>query len=140
MEEMMTLRKNLYLFLCGICVLGMLSCGEGKYADAKKVTVKYLEAMEGFATAVEKAANPEAFVKAVDAFAEEMAALRPEMEAIEMKYPELADTTTPPSEMEDLAQRMNALSQRLVDAQRKLMQYATDPDVQRALQKLQSIK
>jgi hypothetical protein len=57
-----------------------------------------------------------------------------------MKYPELADTTTPPSEMEDLAQRMNALSQRLVDAQRKLMQYATDPDVQRALQKLQSIK
>lgn len=96
--------------------------------------------MEGFATAVEKANNSEAFVKAVDAFAEEMASLRPEMEAIEKKYPELADTATPPSEMEDLAQRMNVLSQRLIDAQRKLMQNATDPDVQRALQKLQNIK
>ncbi len=48
--------------------------------------------------------------------------------------------TTPPSAMEDLAQRMDALSQRMVAAQTKLMQYSTNPDVQRALQKLQNIK
>ena len=50
MEELMSVRKALYLFMCGMCVMGLVNCGEGKYADAKKVTVKYLDAMEGFAS------------------------------------------------------------------------------------------
>ena len=128
------------LFICGMCVLGMMSCGEGKYADAKKVTVKYLDAMEKFASAVEKASNPEALVSAVDEFDVEMNELRPEMEAIERKHPELTGAETPPAEMEDLAHRMNTVSQRLIAAQRKLMQFSSDPQVQQALQKLQNIK
>ena len=128
------------LLICGMCVIGMMSCGEGKYADAKAVTVKYLDSMEKFASAVEKANNPEALVRAVDEFSVEMEELRPEMEVVERKYPELTNTESPPAEMEDLAHRMNTLSQRLIAAQRKLMQYSSDPDVQKALQKLQNIK
>jgi hypothetical protein len=70
----------------------------------------------------------------------EMKELRPEMEAIERQYPELTCTETPPAEMEDLAHRMSTISQRLIAAQRKLMQYSSNPDVQQALQKLQNIK
>ena len=136
----MSLKNALFLIVCAVCVLGMMSCGEGKYADAKKVTVKYLDAMENFASAVEKASDPEALVRAVDEFDMKMKELRPEMEAIERKYPELTDTEAPPAEMEDLAHRMNTLSQRLIAAQTKLMKYATDPEVQGALQKLQNIK
>lgn len=136
----MTLKKVFYLIVCGVCLLGMMSCGEGKYADAKKVTINYLDVMENFASAVEEASNPEALVSAVNEFEMQMKELRPEMEAIERKYPELTDIETPPAEMEDLAHRMNTLSQRLIAAQTKLMQYATDPDVQTALQKLQKIK
>ncbi|MGD9346592.1 MAG: hypothetical protein PVH84_12055, partial [Candidatus Aminicenantes bacterium] len=124
----------------GICVWIVMYCGEGKYADAKRVTVKYLDAMENFANAVDDAGGPEALVRAVDEFAEKMEEMRPEMEAIEKKYPELTDMTTPPSEMEDLTHRMNTVSQRLIGAQTKLMQYSSDPDVQQALQKLQNIK
>lgn len=137
---MMILKRVLYLSIVGMCLLGLMNCGEGKYADAKKVTVKYLDAMENFASGVEEADSPEALVRAVDKFAREMEALRPEMEAIEKKYPELTDTTTPPAEMEDLAHRMNVLSQRLIASQTKLMQYSSDPEVQQALQKLQNIK
>ncbi len=140
MEETVMLKKVLYLFLCGICVMGLLNCGEGKYADAKKVTVKYLDAMEAFASAVENADSSEVLVSAVDEFAEKMDELRPEMEVIEKKYPELTDAATPPAEMEDLAHRMNTLSQRLIAAQSKLMQYSSDPEVQQALTKLQNIK
>jgi hypothetical protein len=140
MEEMMILKKTLYLFICGLCVVGLINCGDGKYADAKKVTVKYLDAMEGFASAVERADSPEVLVRAVDKFAGKMEELRPEMEAIEKKYPELTDTASPPAEMEDLAHRMNTLSQRLIAAQTKLMKYSADPDIQQALQKLQNIK
>jgi uncharacterized protein YigA (DUF484 family) len=140
MEEMMILKKVLYMFVCGMCVLGLLNCGDGKYADAKRVTVKYLDAMEGFASDVEEASDPEALVRAVDVFTAQMEDLRQEMEEIEKKYPELIDTTTPPAEMEDLAHRMNTVSQRLIAAQTKLMQYSSDPDVQQALQKLQNIK
>ena len=136
----MILKKTLYLLMCGLCILGLMNCGEGKYADAKKVTVKYLDAMESFASSVEEASNPEELVRAADEFAEKMEELRPEMEIIEKKYPELADTATPPAEMEDLAHRMNTLSQRLITAQSKLMQYSSDPEVQQALQKLQNIK
>jgi uncharacterized protein YigA (DUF484 family) len=140
MEEMMILKKLSYMFVCGMFVLGLLNCGDGKYADAKRVMVKYLDAMENFASAVEKGDNPNALVGAVDVFTAQMEALRPEMEEIEKKYPELIDTTTPPAEMEDLAHRMNTVSQRLIAAQTKLMQYSSDPDVQQALQKLQNIK
>jgi hypothetical protein len=140
MEEMMILKKVVYLIVCGVCLLGIMNCGDGKYADAKKVTVKYLGAMESFASAVEKAKGPDALVRAVDEFEVEMKALRPEMEAIEKKYPELTDTATPPAEMEDLANRMNTLSQRLIAAQTKLLQYSSNADVQHALQKLQNIK
>jgi hypothetical protein len=42
--------------------------------------------------------------------------------------------------MEDLAHRMNTLSQRLIAAQSKLMEYSSDLEVQQALQKLQNIK
>ena len=136
----MALRNVLFLIVCAVCFLGMMFCGESKYADAKAVTVKYLDAMENFASAVEKASNPEALVSAVDEFEMEMKKLRPEMEAVERKYPELTDTETPPAEMEDLAHRMNTLSQRLLAVQTKLMKYAADPDVQGALQKLQNIK
>ena len=82
---MMILKKAFYLFICGMCVLGVLNCGEGKYADAKKVTVKYLDAMDNFASAVEKASNPETLVRAVDEFVVEMEQLRPEMEVVEKK-------------------------------------------------------
>jgi hypothetical protein len=140
MEEIMVLKKVFYLLLCGVCVLGLQNCGEGKYADAKKVTVKYLDAMENFASAVEKANTPKALIRAVDEFTGVMEDLRPEMEAIEEKYPELADRATPPPEIEDLANRMNTLSQRLIAAQTKLMKYSADPDIQQALQKLQNIK
>jgi hypothetical protein len=140
MEKKMTSKKMLTLFICGLSVLGLMNCGEGKYADAKKVTVKYLDAMESFASAVENADSPEALVKAVDKFAGEMDELKPEMEAIEIKYPELRDTATPPAEMEDLANRMNTLSQRLIAVQNKLLQYSADPIVQQALQKLQNIQ
>lgn len=136
----MVQNKALFLIVCVVCVWGMMSCGEGKYADAKEVTEKYLDAMEDFASSVEKANSPEALVTAVDAFDVEMKELRPEMEVIEGKYPELRDAETPPAEMEDLAHRMNTLSQRLIAAQTKLMKYATDPEVQQALQKLQNIK
>ncbi len=136
----MFLKNALCLIACAICVLGMINCGEGKYTDAKRVTIKYLEAMEKYALEVERSNTPDALAQAVDRFVDEMAALRPEMEAIEKKYPELTDMATPPSELEDLALRMDTLSQRMVAAQTKLMQYSTDPDVQRALQKLQNIK
>jgi hypothetical protein len=137
---MMSLKKMLYPLIFGLCVFALMNCGEGKYADAKKVTVKYLDAMESFASTVENADSPKALVKAVDKFAGEMEDLRPEMEAIEEKYPELKDTATPPAEMEDLANRMNTLSQRLIAVQNKLLQYSADPEVQQALQKLQNIK
>jgi len=139
-EEKMFLKNALCLIACAICVLGMINCGDNKYTDAKRVTIKYLEAMEKYATEVEISNTPDALAQAVERFVDEMAALRPEMEAIEKKYPELTDMATPPSELEDLALRMDTLSQRMVAAQTKLMQYSTDPDVQRALQKLQNIK
>jgi hypothetical protein len=136
----MSPKNSLCLIAFAICVLGMMNCGDGKYADAKKVTVKYLDVMENYASAVEKANSADALAEAVDRFVDEMAALRLEMEVIEKRYPELTDMATPPSELEDLAERMDVLSQRMVAAQGKLMQYSTDPDVQRALQKLQNIK
>lgn len=136
----MSIKSVLCTIVCGMCVLGMMHCGEGKYADAKTVTLKYLDAMENFASNVENANSPESLVRAVDEFDAEMRELRPEMEAIEKKYPELTDTTAPPAEMEDLAHRMNTLSQRLIAAQNKLLQYSSNPAVQQALQKLQEIK
>lgn len=136
----MSIKSVLCLIVCGICVLGMMHCGEGKYADAKTVTLKYLDAMENFASNVENSNSPESLVRAVDEFDAEMRELRPEMEAIEKKYPELTDTTAPPAEMEDLAHRMNTLSQRLIAAQNKLLQFSSNPAVQQALQKLQEIK
>ena len=136
----MSPKSVFYLFVYGMCVLGIICCGEGEYADAKKVMVKYLDAMEKFASAVERSSSPETLISAVDEFDMEMKELRPEMEAIERKYPELTGTETPPAEMEDLAHRMNTISQRLISAQRKLMQYSSNPEVQQALQKLQNIK
>ena len=92
----MSLRSALCLIVCGMSVLGTMNCGEGKYAEAKRVTGKYLDAMEMFALSVEEASDPEALVQAVDELAAEMDELRPEMEAVENKYPELTDTETPP--------------------------------------------
>ena len=102
------------------------------YADAKAVLEPFAGALETFVARMEEAATAAAVAAAVNALADEMARLIPELNAIRAKYPELADERTHPEELKPLLARIDKDFQNLMKAYHKVGEYREDPAVQAA--------
>jgi hypothetical protein len=130
-------------WMIGLCVVvfifGTVACGGGKYGDAKKVVSKSNKVLEGFLAKMDKADNAKDVATAVTGFASEMEKIVPDMKKLEEKYPELRGSQGVPAELGEEGKKMMELWGKFASVMMKIQQYADDPAVQKAQEKLESV-
>jgi hypothetical protein len=125
--------KKVVLFaVVGLMLSAGVVYGGGKYAKVKPHIEKMAVSFEKFVTDMEKAANADAVVTALDAFTEVMKVIGPKMREIIKKYPELKDEKTHPEELKPLLKKMDELGKKLFGVMGKIQQFANDPRVKEA--------
>jgi len=130
--------KKLFTLLTIVVFLSMMfACGGGKYADAKKVMGKFISITTDFASDMEKADDADSTAAAINAYADGMSALSPEMIKVQEKYPEIKDQANPPEELKELAGQMEEIMPKMMAAMMKAAKYSQEPAVMEAQKKLQ---
>jgi len=114
---------------------GMVACGGGG-SDAENVFDEYLGALDGLAGDVEKAANADDVVKALNTFSYKMTALGPKMKKASEEMAKKAQSGKMPKEMEEMAKKSMEVVAKMRTIQEKMAKYATDPKVQAAQKKM----
>ncbi len=131
------MKKLILLVTLGLFLMGILACGGGKYADAISLTEEAVDAMENYCTGLEKADNAKDVAAVINKFSDTMAALKPKMDELQKKYPELKNNKDVPEEMKAITKRMEEVVPKMMGASAKMMKYATDPAVLEATKKMQ---
>ncbi|MFC2164921.1 hypothetical protein ACFLT2_07995 [Acidobacteriota bacterium] len=122
-----------------VFIFGTIACGGGKYADAKKAVAKSNKTVAGFLEKMDKADNAKDVATAVTGFASEMEKIVPEMRKLEEKFPELKSSQGVPEELGEEGKKMMELWGKFASVMMKIQQYADDPEVQKAQEKLESV-
>lgn len=110
-----------------------------KYADAREALEGFVDAANEYADALESATSASDIVFAMNRFADKMSEVKPKMDAMNQKYPELKNLgTNPPEELKDLPEKMKAAIERLSGCMvRCISPYINDPEVQKASKRVQ---
>jgi hypothetical protein len=134
--------KKLVLFATlGLFLLGIAACGGGgKYADAREAMEEMIVVFDDFGAAMEKADDGKTVAAAIEEFADKMEAMKGKMEELEKKYPELKDQKNVPEELKDLMPKVEEATKKMIGAMGKIMQYASDPEVAKLMERLQGLR
>jgi hypothetical protein len=124
-----------------VCLLALLlvtGCG-GKYSDVEKTNKEYVEIVENYIAALDKADDSKSVVKAMNNFSDELEALWPKMRELADKYPELENEENLPEELKESQQRAEEVGVRMATSFMKLMKYMDDPEVLAAQERMGKI-
>jgi DNA polymerase I-like protein with 3'-5' exonuclease and polymerase domains len=136
------MRQNVVISLA--CVLTAIfflpGCGGGKYADVEQASNQWTNTIEEFTAALDKATGAPAVAKAINQFADKMEKLAPTMEKLTEKYPELKNEQNLPEPLKKVLTRMEEAGKKMMGAMMKAAPYMADPEVQKAQQRLESLK
>lgn len=130
------MKKLVLLLTVALFLLGLSACGGGKYADAKALIEKQIKITEDFVTACDGVQNADDAAKAITDFANGINSLKPEMEALDKKYPEMKEGEVP-DELKPLITKVGEVSAKVPGAMGKLTAYSADEKVAEALKLLQ---
>ena len=134
--------KNLIMVVV-VCLffMGLFACGGGdKFAEARATMEEMIDLMNNFGDAIEKAEDGKAVVAAVENFADKFRSLQKKMKEQGKKYPELNDKQNIPQELKDLEVKLDEAGKKMIGAMAKIGQFVSDPEVAKALEKLQQTK
>ena len=135
--------KNRIVILCAVLCAGsllMASCGKGSRRDSPRAFMeKNLQVMEDFIVAMDQADQADQVVGAMDRYTREVEKLVPRIQAVNERYPEMAqieETGVFPEEFKDLEEKFTAMGMKMMRAMVKAMQYGDDPKVQAAQERM----
>ncbi|MBU1076973.1 MAG: hypothetical protein KKH98_06750 [Spirochaetes bacterium] len=126
--------KKLIIPVIFVLLAFSIGCSKsGKYNDMKILFSKVMEAQESFISDLENTMKADDAADAINALADKMEKLIPEMKKMEMKYPELKDKKEPPTELKESIEKLGMIGAKMsrVSAQ-KLSIYVNEPEVQKA--------
>jgi hypothetical protein len=119
-------------------LIALVGCSGGKdYSEVVEINTKYVDAMESYINDVENAENAGDVANAVEAYAQKMEDLAPQLKAIAMKHPEWNDTGKVPEELKPIQEKAQQMASQLPKTFMKTMQYITDAQVREAHKRLQ---
>lgn len=123
----------------GFFVVLTLSCGGGgQYGEAKKTMERAAQVLETLAKEMDQAEDEEAVASALNKFADELFALQPRMDELFKKHPELQNPENIPAELKAIMDKVEALERKeLTSAYVKAKKFGGDPEVAKAMQKIQ---
>ncbi len=122
-----------------LIVVSVACYGQSKYGDIEELFEWYAEKLESLADVLEASGDPKEVAAALNEYVDATLEFIPQMERFEEKYPELADMPDPPPELEPSVVRFEESTQRLSGSFASLNRFADDPDVQKALARLQEL-
>jgi NADH dehydrogenase/NADH:ubiquinone oxidoreductase subunit G len=128
------------LTILTIFLTTMLACGGGggQYGDVKKTMESATKVMETLVKEMDQAEDGKAVASALNKFADELNALQPKMEELLKKHPELQNPENLPSEVREIVEKVETLErEKLTGVFMKATKYSSDPDVAKAMQKIQ---
>jgi len=132
--------KGWLVFLLAVGLAGSFACSTGgKYGEAKYLMNKSLTAMDDYVRGIDQAKDARAVAAAITNFKDSMATLKPKMQALDKKYPELKDETKMPEDLKSLMTKMQEMSSKMINASMKAYQYNQDPEVQKAQEELNKV-
>jgi len=114
---------------------GLLACGGGgKYSDLLPLVKKFNQETEKFISEMDKADSAKKVASALTNYNKVMNELKPKMEKIQEKYPELKTMSDPPPELGEEGTKMSEMMMKMGTVMMKTMQYADDPEVKKAME------
>jgi hypothetical protein len=111
-----------------------------RYAETRGLLGRYIQGLDAFSTAIEKAKDSKAIAAAIDAWVESAQDLAPQIKALGKSHPGLADAASLPVDLRNLLARLDTAHSRMLGAMAKAMQYADDPAVPAARARLESVQ
>jgi uncharacterized protein YjgD (DUF1641 family) len=96
----------------------------------------YTKVMDDYIAKLDESENAKDVVKAMDSFTGQMEKLAPKIKKMSDKYPELNDQNNTPEELKDLQVKAEASGQKIAGAMMKIMPYMNDPEVQKAMERM----
>ncbi len=127
------------VFTMLVVSLLMTACGGSAGSDSPRAVLEQtLKMMDDLSNALEKADNADQVAAALNQYTKEIEKIGPSMKALREKYPELANNEGKfPEELKDFEEKFNAMGMKMMGAMMgKVMQYASDPKVTAAQQKM----
>ncbi|NCN05635.1 MAG: hypothetical protein GW949_08385 [Spirochaetales bacterium] len=123
----------------GLLFLTLLSFGTfgQDYTFARDTFTSMIKTYGAFIDGMETAASAEEIVVIVNAFADEMEILQPRLDEMETRYPEFESMPEPPQEIAELVDQMELIGAEVFGAFMVLIEYAEDPEVAAALDRLE---
>lgn len=122
-------------------LVGLIACGGGgKYADAKAAMEEMTDLMDEFGNSLEKANDGKTVAAAIEKFTDRFQNVQKKMEELSKKYPDLKDQKDIPEELKETMTKLDAASQKMGTMMAKIFQFASDPEVAKAFEKMKSVR
>lgn len=119
-------------------LLALLGCSSGPdYSEAVDINTQFVDAMESYISNIDKAENADDVADAIDAYAQKMEELAPQMKAIAAKHPEWKDLGKVPEELKPIQEKAKQVASQIPNTFMKTMQYMGDSQVRDAHKRLQ---
>jgi hypothetical protein len=132
------MRYNTLPVVALVALMVLLGCSRGQdYSEAVEINTKFVDAMESYIGDIDKAGNADDVAEAVDAYAQKMEELAPQLKAIAAKHPEWKDMGQVPEELKPIQEKAKQIASQIPDTFMKTMKYMTDPQVRDAHKRLQ---
>ena len=128
------------LAIFGLFLTAMLACGSGggKYGEVKKTMGSVSKVMENLAKEMDQAEDAKAVASVLNKLADELKIIQPKMEKLFEKYPELQNPENLPSDVKEILDKVeNFERDKLASMHMKAKKFSGDPDVAKAMQKIQ---
>ena len=132
------MRYKLFAVMAFAALLAALGCSGGQnYSEAVEINTKFVDAMGAYIDDIDKADGAADVADAIDAYAQKIEELAPQIKAIAAKHPEWADTGKVPEELKPIQEKAKQIASRIPNTFMKTMKFMTDPQVRDAHKRLQ---
>jgi hypothetical protein len=125
--------KLTFRLLAVVAILALVSCGGAKYGDFVKLAKDFLQAIDTYVAAVEKAPDGKTAAKAILDFASKTKNSEQDFDNMAKKYPELKSGQGLDPEIAKLVRDVKDVDAKFKKAETALDKFRNDPDVKAAL-------
>ncbi len=132
------MKKWMTLAVCLLALVLVTGCG-GKYSDVEKANEEYVQIIEDYIAALDKADDSKSVVKAMNNFSDDLEELWPKMQELAEKYPELDNEDNLPDELKESQVRAEEVGAKMAGSFMKIMKYMEDPEVMAAQERMGKI-
>jgi len=132
------MKKFTLIVITAMIMLVIAGCGKSNSPDA--VIEDMLDAFDSYIVDMGKSEDVDSAIAAMEKFAKVMETLKPRMEEVEKKYPNLKNTfkgNEVPVEFKKFEERIKAMGPKMGTLMGKMMQYMSNPKFQEAAKKFQ---